>query len=630
MNPPASLETPVDPHDAPPPITHYPPTPLSWRVAIGVAILVVFAIAFALKDSITYRGQGVAGVIFFFGIVAMFSSNLRAVNWRTIFWGIALQAVLAVLVLYVPPVKHMIEGVGWLVKQLLGFVYEGSKFVFGNLWDPRKPADGGTYSKVFGVDWAFQFAFVALPPILFFSALFTVFYHFGVLQRLVKMLAKVMLYLMGTSGAETLSVAANVFMGQTEAPLIVRPYVPRMTNSELFALMTSGFAHISGGLMAVYISYGADPVAVITTCVMACPCSLYLAKLFVPEISKPVTGGKSDMKMEKSPYVNTVDAAASGTSDGLSLAMNVAAMLIVFIAFVAMFDAILSSIGPILVWAHVLRPENVPEWLATLKLGSLFGWVFSPVAFLMGVAWEDAKQVGSLLGTKLSINEHVAYLQMQQILPIKDAAGAAIPMIGHLSVRSAHLAAFALTGFANFSSVGIQLGGIGGMAPSRRHDLARLGMRALFVGFTATLLNASIAGILLPNVVVDKPDDKQVQSSSEKTPAATEPGASVPSGTNLPADAKMPANTPTPDAKSTSEPTQPAASGDGKSSPAGTPDSKSGSALPIRRQNLSELVDFKPPPWQSDQFAESPNLSSGKMVFDKREITRLTESGYVI
>ena len=203
--------------------------------------------------------------------------------------------------------------------------------------------------------------------------------------------------------------------------------------------------------------------------------------------------------MDKSPYVNAVDACAAGTSDGLSLALNVAAMLIVFIAFVAMFDAILSSIRPLLIWAHIFTTESAPAWMTDLSLSKVFGWVFSPVAFLMGVVWKDASTVGSLLGTKLAINEHVAFLQMKAMLPTKDAVTGAVTAAGQMSERSFQLAAFALTGFANFSSVGIQLGGIGGMAPNRRHDLARLGMRALFVGFTATLLNASIAGILLPS-----------------------------------------------------------------------------------------------------------------------------------
>src|SRR5262245_35426381 len=525
MKPPESLETPVDSHDAPPVAEVYKPTPLSWRLGIAAVIAAVGCGAFLLRESIGPKGQAAAGVIFFFGIVAVFSANLRAVNWNTILWGIALQALLAFLVLQVPFVKKGIEGMGWVVQQLLNFVMEGAKFVFGNLWDPRKPEDGGTWSRLFPTNYAFQFAFVALPPILFFSALFTVLYHFGILQRLVRVFAKVMLYLMRTSGAETLSVAANVFMGQTEAPLIVRPYVPRMTNSELFVLMASGMAHISGGLMAVYISYGANPVAVITTCVMACPCSLYLSKLFLPEVSKPETGGNMQMKFEKSPYVNAVDACASGTSDGLSLALNVAAMLIVFLAFVAMFDALLSGIRPLLIWMHIYTAETAPAWMDGLSLRRVLVCIFSPVAFLMGVLWQDASRVGSLLGTKLAANEHVAFLKMKDMMAANE-----------MSERSFQLAAFALTGFANFSSVGIQLGGIGGMAPNRRHDLARLGMRALFVGFTATLLNASIAGILLPSVI--EPAAAPAAAVEQKPAAPAEPTA--PSGTNVPADAKMP------------------------------------------------------------------------------------------
>jgi CNT family concentrative nucleoside transporter len=294
--------------------------------------------------------------------------------------------------------------------------------------------------------------------------------------------AIVMLYLMRTSGAETLSVAANVFMGQTEAPLIIKPYVPRMTNSELFVLMASGMAHISGGLMAVYISYGADPVAVISTCVMACPCSLYLSKLFLPEVSKPETSGMVSKEGLKSPFVNAIDAAAAGTSDGLGLALNVAAMLIVFIAFVAMFNGVLGLLDPkaVLGWTGWELPESITlQWI--------FGKMFSPVAFLMGVAIKDIEHVGTLLGIKLAVNEHVAFLTMKDMLNVP----------GKMDVRSYKLAAYALTGFANFSSVGIQLGGIGALAPSRRHDLARLGLRALFVGFTASLLNASVAGLFL-------------------------------------------------------------------------------------------------------------------------------------
>ena len=393
----------------------------------------------------------------------MSSTNLRAVNWRTIGWGLVLQLVLALLVLKVPFVNQAFNAAKVVVIRFIDFSDKGAEFVFGNLARP------GDIALNPGKEMMFMFAFKALPPILFVSAFFTVLYHYGLLQRCVRVMAKVMVHLMGTSGAETLSVSANVFMGQTEAPLIVKPYVPRMTQSELFALMVSGMAHISGGMMVVYINYGADPVAVLTTCIMACPGSLYLSKLFMPEVDRAETAGTVNTAQEKSPHVNGIDAAATGTSDGLRLALNVAAMLIVFIAFVAMFDAVIGLVSK------------------DLSLQKIFGWLFSPAAFLMGIELPDVSKVGSLLGAKLAINEHYAYLVMKGWKATPD----------FMTVRSYTLAAFALTGFANFASVGIQLGGIGAMAPERRHDLARLGLRALFVGFTATLLNAAVAGVLL-------------------------------------------------------------------------------------------------------------------------------------
>jgi CNT family concentrative nucleoside transporter len=464
-----------------------PGTPMSWRLAIGAAIVGIGVAAYLLQSVIGLRGQAFVGVIFYIGIVALFSTNLRQVNWRTIGWGIGLQLVLAVLVLKVDAVYEGFNAVGTAVKKFITFSDAGAKFVFGNLYDPRSPEAGGTWSRLFTKDtYAFQFAFVALPPILFVSAFFTVLYHWGILQRCVRLLARVMVHLMGTSGAETLSVSANVFMGQTEAPLIVKPYVPRMTSSELFTLMVSGFAHISGGMMVVYINYGANPVSVLTTCVMACPGSLYLAKLFLPETTTPETAGTLHTSTEKSPYVNAIDAAASGTSVGLQLALNVAAMLIVFTAFVAMFDALLAGIKPTLLWAGI-SANSLEGWPNDLKLSTVFGWCFSPAAFLMGVELDDVSKVGTLLGQKLAVNEHFAYLSMKKYMEEP----------GYMTERSYQLAAFALTGFANFASVGIQLGGIGALAPERRHELARLGLRALFVGFVATLLNAAIAGMLL-------------------------------------------------------------------------------------------------------------------------------------
>jgi CNT family concentrative nucleoside transporter len=489
MNPPDS--------NAPPPVippSHRPvdvpiaPMPRIWRLGLLAIVLAVTVATYWTQADIGVKGQAGLGIAAFFLLGAAFSSNLRAVNWRTIVSGIILQLLLVFLVLRgrwtINGVEYSVyaafERVGDVVTAFISYSDKGADFVFGNLAHPED------MQAVFGDRYKFLFAFKALPPILFVSAFFTVLYHFGILQWLVRVFARVMMYLMGTSGAETLSVSANVFMGQTEAPLIVKPYVPRMTNSELFTLMVSGMAHISGAMMAVYINYGANPVAVITTCIMACPCSMYLAKLILPEVSTPETAGVLHKSESKSPYVNAIDAAAAGTSDGLRLALNVAAMLIVFVAFVAMFDGILGLINTKWLMAQSWWPANwnLPD---ALSLRWVFGQLFSPVAMLMGVEASDQQGVGTLLGTKLALNEHVAFLQMKTEFLPKHL----------LSERSFRLAAFALTGFANFSSIGIQIGGIGAIAPERRHDLARLGGKALFAGFLATLINASVAGLLL-------------------------------------------------------------------------------------------------------------------------------------
>jgi CNT family concentrative nucleoside transporter len=264
----------------------------------------------------------------------------------------------------------------------------------------------------------------------------------------------------------------------------VKPFVPKMTRSELLALMASGMAHISGGMMAVYISYGADPVAILCTCVMACPCSLYLTKLVLPELERPETLGTAPISVEKV-HANAMDAAASGVKDGLFLALNVAAMLIAFLAFIALFNSIIGGIKPLLI-SMGLSSESLGWWRDDLSLEVIFGKVFSPVAYLMGVDGVDTDKVGSLLGMKLAANEHVAYLSLTKHAEFAD-----------LAPRSRLLAVYALTGFANFSSIGIQLGGIGALAPERRADLAKLGMRALFVGFLATVINATVAGLIM-------------------------------------------------------------------------------------------------------------------------------------
>jgi concentrative nucleoside transporter, CNT family len=420
-------------------------------------------LAYALQGLVDARVQAAAGVMCFLLVTAACSTNLRAVNFRTVAWGIGLQLALALFILKfevagVRPGYEFFNAVAGLVKRFLEFTNAGSQFVFGDLARPD------VVGKV--LPTGFIFAFTALPTIIFVSSFFTVLYYFGVLQFVVALMARAMMSLMRTSGAETLSAAANVFMGQTEAPIIVKPYVPRMTQSELLAMMVGGMATISGGVMAVYISLGADPVAILTTSVMAAPCGLYLSKILLPETEEPETRGRVRMVVERQ-HVNAIDAAASGASDGMTLAINVAAMLIAFLAFIAMFDYLLGLASP------------------GLTLSKVFATLFAPVAVLMGVARPDVAPMADLLGTKLVANEFVSFVKLTSEYK------------GVMSERSYILATYALTGFANLGSIGIQLGGIGAMAPTRRSDLARLGSRALLGGFLATLINAAIASMLL-------------------------------------------------------------------------------------------------------------------------------------
>ncbi|HEY8551123.1 MAG TPA: nucleoside transporter C-terminal domain-containing protein [Vicinamibacterales bacterium] len=438
--------------------------------ALGAALLLTI-VANVFTGAFDPRVQAGFGVVAFIALIAGFSTNLRAINWRTVVFGIALQIGLALLILKLTiggrrPGYELFEGIAAMVRQFLEFTNAGSQFVFGGL------ADQEVMSKVF--PGGFVFAFTALPTVIFVSSFFTVLYYFGILQFIVRMMAKAMMRLMQTSGAETLSAAANVFMGQTEAPIIVKPYIPHMTQSELLALMVGGLATISGGVMAVYISLGADAVAILTTSVMAAPCGLYLSKIMWPETAEPVTRGRVTIEVRRT-HVNVVDAAAAGASEGMYLAFNIAAMLIAFLAFLALFDYLLARI-----------PVEWTSWIAPgpLSLSKLFAVVFAPVATLMGVIPQDVPAVADLLGTKLVANEFVAYVKLTT--EYRD-----------IDPRSYSLATFALTGFANFSSIGIMLGGIGGMAPERRGDIARLGLRALLAGFVATMINASIAAMLL-------------------------------------------------------------------------------------------------------------------------------------
>jgi CNT family concentrative nucleoside transporter len=433
------------------------------RLACAGGALLLAVLAYLLQGSVDPRVQAAAGVMCFLLITAACSTNLRAVNFRTIAWGIGLQLALALFILKFQvggfrPGYELFNAFARAVSKLLQFTNAGSQFVFGDL--ARQEAVGRVLPN------GFIFAFTALPTIVFVSSFITVLYYFGVLQAVVAVMARGMMRLMRTSGAETLSAAANVFMGQTEAPILVKPYVPRMTQSELLAMMAGGMATISGGVMAVYISLGADPVAILTTSVMAAPCGLYLSKILLPELDVPETRGRVHMVAERQ-HVNVIDAAAVGASDGMKLAIGIVAMLIAFLAFIAMFDYLLALVDP------------------GLKLSTVFSALFAPVAVLMGVARADVAPMADLLGTKLLTNEFLSFVKLTS------------EYRGVMSERSFVLATFALAGFANLGSIGIQLGFIGDMAPTRRADLARLGGRALLGGSLATLINASIASMLL-------------------------------------------------------------------------------------------------------------------------------------
>ena len=439
--------------------------PADWRPRLVLALVAVSlgGAALWLQDVIDPRFRAVAGIVAFLSVAGACSAHLSAVNLRLVVRGVALQVALAIFILKfeVAGVRLGYEFFAWaaaVATQFLEFTNVGSQFVFGVLADPVQM--GEQFSE------GFVLAFASLPILIFMSSVFMVLYHLEVLQLVVKVMARVMARVMGTSGAESLSAAANVFLGVTEAPIAVRPYIMRMTQSELLALMTGGLATIAGSVMAIYISLGADPVGVLTTSVMAAPCGLYLAKILLPEQEVPETTGTVRMEVERE-HVNVIDALAAGASDGTRLAINVGAMLIAFLACIAMVD-------------HGLGVVH-----RDLSLAVIFGWLFAPVAALLGVASVDLLMVSDLLGTKLATNEFVAFIKLNTAYLDR--------MTDHTRV----VVTFALTGFANFGSLGILLGGIGGLAPARRPDLARLGPKALLGGFLATLINAAIASVLV-------------------------------------------------------------------------------------------------------------------------------------
>jgi CNT family concentrative nucleoside transporter len=408
--------------------------------------------------------QPILGAVVILGIAYLFSTNRRAINWTTVAWGLGLQIVFAVLVLKTGAGQQVFSTLGEGINRLLGFAGVGAAFVFGPLgdsgvWGRAMRAALGPDGAQYGVIFAFQ----VLPTIIFIAALFAILYYFGVMQVVVRVFAVLMHRIMGASGAESLNVAASIFMGQTEAPLTIRPYLPEMTESELMTVMTSGMAHISGGIMAAYILFGIEAKHLLTAVIMTAPGTIMMAKMLVPETAVPKTLGTVRLEVEQTD-VNVIDAAGRGTGEGLQLALNVGAMLISFLALVALINALLGIVG--------------------LSLQQIFGWVFAPVAWAMGVPWRDAPTIGNLLGTRMALNEFVAYSQLG---PLKSS----------LDPKSFTIATFALCGFANFSSIGIQIGGIGALAPNRRHDLARLGLRAMFAGTLANFMTATIAGFLL-------------------------------------------------------------------------------------------------------------------------------------
>src|SRR5215203_5146214 len=408
--------------------------------------------------------QPLIGAAVILGIGYAFSNNRRAINWETVGWGLGLQVLFAFIVLKTSIGQAVFEKVGGYMTTLLGFSAVGASFVFGPLGDST--VWGRAMTGALGPDgaqYAVVFAFQVLPTIIFIAALFAILYYYGVMQLVVRMFAVVMHRVMKCSGAESLNVAASIFMGQTEAPLTIRPYLPEMTRSELMTVMTSGMAHISGGIMAAYILFGIEAKHLLTAVIMTAPGTIMMAKMMVPETEVPKTLGTVRLHVEQTD-VNMIDAAGRGTAEGLHLALNVGAMLISFLALIALINALLGVVG--------------------LSLQQIFGWVFAPVAWSMGVPWRDAATVGNLLGTRMALNEFVAYSQLG---PLKSV----------LDPKSFTIATFALCGFANFSSIGIQIGGIGALAPTRRHDLARLGFRAMLAGTFANFLTATIAGMLL-------------------------------------------------------------------------------------------------------------------------------------
>ena len=415
------------------------------------------------------RFIGVFGILAILGIAYLLSNNKKKIDKKIIFWGLSLQIFFALIILKVPGGKWIFNSIDIVIKKILDFSVEGSKFLFGNLANKDLFWQTETWPG-----FGFQFAFLVLPTVIFFSSIMSVLYHFGIMQKIIKLISKVMQKTMGTSGAETTSISANIFVGQTEAPLVIRPFINKMTKSELTAVMTGGFATVAGGVMAAYVLMLSDVIPgiaghLMAASIMSAPAALVIAKIIYPETSTPETA-KENIELSKvSDEGNFLEALGNGASDGMKLAINIAAMLIAFISVIALFNWLLGlvSFGG-----------------TTLSIELILGYLFMPLAFLMGAPWSESQILGSLMGQKLVLTEFIAY-------------GNLAALGDNISVRTATIAAYALCGFANFASIGIQLGGIGSIAPERKKDLSKLVVKAMLGGALASWLTATIAGILI-------------------------------------------------------------------------------------------------------------------------------------
>jgi concentrative nucleoside transporter, CNT family len=417
------------------------------------------------------RFTGVLGLGTMLLLAWLFSTNRRAIRWRTVAWGLCLQILFAFLVLDFTIGQRILASAGDVVNHLLAHTFAGTQMIFGPL---------GAQHSSFGVIFAFQ----VLPTIIFISAFFAVLYHIGLMQLVIRIFARIMQATMRISGAESLNVAASIFMGQTEAPLTIRPFLPALTTSELMTIMTSGMAHVSGGIMAAYILNGIEAKHLLAAVIMTAPGTILVAKMLVPEEEVPATAGTVHIpKGEEHKEENLLGSIARGTIDGGKLAFNVAIMLISFLALISLLNGILGGIHSWL-WNHPLPFTGGRYIPFPSSLNAILGFFFAPIAWLIGVPWHDAGTIGGLLGTRMALNEIVAYTMLGADKAVLDP-------------RSFTIATFALCGFANLSSIGIQIGGIGALVPERRNDLAKLGLRAMLAGTMANLMSASIVGILL-------------------------------------------------------------------------------------------------------------------------------------